>query len=119
VSTATSIRTASILPNTVPISSQVLTRADRSCDQLSRGKEVVITYFGDGGTSEGDFRRPELAAVFNTPVIFFCNNNQWRFRSRSRQTKAKTIARSHRFEIPAFRWTATICWRFIARRRGG
>jgi 2-oxoisovalerate dehydrogenase E1 component alpha subunit len=37
-----------------------------------------VAYFGDGATSEGDFHEGcNFAAVFKTPVIFFCQNNQW------------------------------------------
>ncbi|KAM7529051.1 hypothetical protein LguiB_032461 [Lonicera macranthoides] len=37
-----------------------------------------ITYFGDGGTSTGDFHAAlNFAAVLETPVIFFCRNNGW------------------------------------------
>ncbi|KAL9241448.1 hypothetical protein vseg_015561 [Gypsophila vaccaria] len=38
----------------------------------------TITYFGDGGTSTGDFHAAlNFAAVLETPVIFFCRNNGW------------------------------------------
>uniref|UniRef100_A0A2N9EKM7 3-methyl-2-oxobutanoate dehydrogenase (2-methylpropanoyl-transferring) n=1 Tax=Fagus sylvatica TaxID=28930 RepID=A0A2N9EKM7_FAGSY len=41
-------------------------------------KACVITYFGDGGTSEGDFHAAlNFAAVMEVPVIFFCRNNGW------------------------------------------
>jgi pyruvate dehydrogenase E1 component alpha subunit len=37
-----------------------------------------LVYFGDGATSEGDFHEGcNFAAVFNAPVVFFCQNNQW------------------------------------------
>lgn len=39
---------------------------------------VVIVYFGDGATSEGDFHvGMNFAGVFRAPVVFFCSNNQW------------------------------------------
>jgi 2-oxoisovalerate dehydrogenase E1 component alpha subunit len=35
-----------------------------------------ITYFGDGGSSEGDAHAAmNFAAVFDVPIIFFCRNN--------------------------------------------
>lgn len=38
----------------------------------------TITYFGDGGTSTGDFHGAmNFAAVLEAPVIFFCRNNGW------------------------------------------
>ncbi|CAA0839459.1 2-oxoisovalerate dehydrogenase subunit alpha 2-mitochondrial [Striga hermonthica] len=43
------------------------------------GKDAcTITYFGDGGTSTGDFHAGlNFAAVMEVPVIFFCRNNGW------------------------------------------
>jgi len=39
---------------------------------------AVITYFGDGATSQGDISEAfGFAASFNAPVVFFCQNNQW------------------------------------------
>ncbi|KAL3721428.1 hypothetical protein ACJRO7_033858 [Eucalyptus globulus] len=38
----------------------------------------AVTYFGDGGTSEGDFHAAiNFAAVREAPVIFICRNNGW------------------------------------------
>jgi 2-oxoisovalerate dehydrogenase E1 component alpha subunit len=40
--------------------------------------EGVIVYFGDGATSQGDVNESFVwASVFNAPVVFFCQNNQW------------------------------------------
>ena len=40
--------------------------------------EAVIVYFGDGATSQGDVSEAFIwASVFNAPVVFFCQNNQW------------------------------------------
>ncbi len=37
---------------------------------------IVITYFGEGATSKGDFHEAlNFAGVFRLPVIFFCENN--------------------------------------------
>lgn len=84
-----------VLPASVPISSQLLHAAGigHAINYKNR-KEVVITYFGDGGTSEGDFHEAlNWAAVFHCPVVFFCNNNQYAIsHPRARQTKSETIA---------------------------
>ena len=55
---------------------------------------AVITYFGDGATSEGDFHEAmNFAGVFDTPTVFFCNNNQWAISvPRERQTASETLA---------------------------
>ncbi|WP_393971259.1 thiamine pyrophosphate-dependent dehydrogenase E1 component subunit alpha [Oxyplasma meridianum] len=39
---------------------------------------VVLTTFGDGSTSTPDFHAAmNMAAVYDLPVIFLCENNQW------------------------------------------
>jgi 2-oxoisovalerate dehydrogenase E1 component alpha subunit len=55
---------------------------------------VALTYFGDGGTSEGDpHEAMNFAAVFDAPVIFFVQNNQYAISvPLSKQTKAPTLA---------------------------
>ncbi|KAJ0973121.1 hypothetical protein J5N97_021080 [Dioscorea zingiberensis] len=46
--------------------------------KMDKKNACVITYFGDGGTSEGDFHAAlNFAAVLEAPVIFFCRNNGW------------------------------------------
>ncbi|AHG00308.1 2-oxoacid dehydrogenase [Halostagnicola larsenii XH-48] len=60
-----------------------------------RGDERVgVVHFGDGSTSEGDFHEGlNFAGVFDTPTVFFCNNNQWAISvPRERQTASATIA---------------------------
>src|SRR5262245_5258787 len=40
--------------------------------------EAVIAYFGDGATSQGDVNEAFVwASVFNAPLVFFCQNNQY------------------------------------------
>jgi len=55
---------------------------------------VGVVHFGDGATSEGDVHEAmNFAGVFDTPTIFFCNNNQWAISvPRERQTASATIA---------------------------
>ncbi len=46
--------------------------------KLRGEKGVVLCYFGDGATSEGDFYEGcNLAGVLDLPVIFLCCNNAW------------------------------------------
>ena len=40
--------------------------------------EVVLAYFGDGASSEGDANEAfNWAATTEVPLVFFCQNNQW------------------------------------------
>ncbi|MBP7621128.1 MAG: pyruvate dehydrogenase (acetyl-transferring) E1 component subunit alpha [Gemmatimonadales bacterium] len=46
--------------------------------RLDGSDTVVLTYFGDGATSQGDASEAfNLAAVTRSPVVFFCQNNGW------------------------------------------
>lgn len=56
---------------------------------------VVLVFLGDGATSHGDFHEAaNFAGVFQLPVIFCCENNQWAISVPvSKQTRAPTFAR--------------------------
>ena len=42
------------------------------------GSEATICFFGDGATSQGDVHEGFVwAAVYDAPVVFYCQNNQW------------------------------------------
>ncbi|XP_071923597.1 2-oxoisovalerate dehydrogenase subunit alpha 1, mitochondrial isoform X2 [Coffea arabica] len=46
--------------------------------KMDKKDACVVTYMGDGGTSEGDFHAAlNFAAVMEVPVIFICRNNGW------------------------------------------
>ncbi len=91
----TSSREIRFFPSAVPISSQIPHAVGLGYSiTYSSGKEVVICYFGDGGTSEGDFHEGlNFAGVWKVPVVFFCNNNQYAISlPRSEQTASRTLA---------------------------
>lgn len=62
--------------------------------KLRDEERAFLCNFGDGATSEGDFHEGlNFAGVFDLPVVFFCNNNQWAISvPRERQTASNTIA---------------------------
>ncbi|MGM0398655.1 MAG: pyruvate dehydrogenase (acetyl-transferring) E1 component subunit alpha [Halobacteriota archaeon] len=79
----------------VPIASQIPHAVGAAWASKLKGEnKSFIVYFGDGATSEGDFHEGmNFAGVFDTPTVFFCNNNQWAISvPRERQTASKTIA---------------------------
>jgi pyruvate dehydrogenase E1 component alpha subunit len=83
------------LPPTIPIASQIPQAVGIALAQkFQKKKSVVLTYFGDGATSKGDFYEGlNFAAVFQAPCIFICQNNQWAISvPLSRQTKSETLA---------------------------
>jgi pyruvate dehydrogenase E1 component alpha subunit len=61
---------------------------------VDEDRTAVACYLGDGATSEGDFHEGlNFAGVFETPVLFLCENNGWAISvPRERQTASKTIA---------------------------
>jgi 2-oxoisovalerate dehydrogenase E1 component subunit alpha len=67
--------------------------------------EAVIVYFGDGATSQGDVSEAfAWASVFNAPVVFFCQNNQWAISApQDRQSRVPLFQRASGFGFPGVR----------------
>jgi 2-oxoisovalerate dehydrogenase E1 component subunit alpha len=67
--------------------------------------EAVIVYFGDGATSQGDVSEAfAWASVFNAPVVFFCQNNQYAISApQERQSRIPLYQRSRGFGFPGVR----------------
>ena len=67
--------------------------------------EAVIVYFGDGATSQGDVSEAFVyASVFNAPVVFFCQNNQWAISEPlERQSRVPLYQRASGFGFPGIR----------------
>jgi pyruvate dehydrogenase E1 component alpha subunit len=83
------------LPITIPVASQLPHAVGIAYGiKYWEEEQVVMTFCGDGATSEGDFHEAlNFAAVFNTPVIFVIQNNGWAISlPRERQTRSKTLA---------------------------
>ncbi|WP_265520108.1 pyruvate dehydrogenase (acetyl-transferring) E1 component subunit alpha [Oerskovia flava] len=66
---------------------------------------AVVTYFGDGATSQGDVSEALVfAAVNNAPVVLFCQNNQWAISEpTSKQTRVPLVRRGDGFGVPSVR----------------
>ncbi|KAK9058285.1 hypothetical protein SSX86_023125 [Deinandra increscens subsp. villosa] len=69
--------------NYITVSSTVATQIPHAVGaaysmKMEKQDSCTITYFGDGGTSTGDFHAGlNFSAVMEVPVIFFCRNNGW------------------------------------------
>jgi pyruvate dehydrogenase E1 component alpha subunit len=86
---------ARTLPIPICVGSQTLHATGVAWADFIRGhKNVTLCYFGDGGTSEGDFHEAlNLAGVYKLPVVYVCMNNQWAISvPRSIQSASKTLA---------------------------
>ncbi len=82
-------------PLSIPIGTQMLHATGIAWAYKMRKEDrCVITYFGDGATSEGDFHEAmNFATVFNVPCVFFCQNNQWAISvPRESQMASETVA---------------------------
>jgi len=83
------------LPLSVPIGTQML----HACGLAWAGKyradgSAAVTFFGDGGSSEGDFHEAmNFATTLQLPVVFFCQNNGWAISTpRKKNVGGETVA---------------------------
>jgi pyruvate dehydrogenase E1 component alpha subunit len=84
-----------VFPISIPVGSHPLHAVGAAWAAKLKGEKIcTVAYFGDGGTSEGDFHEAmNFAGVFQTPTIFFCQNNQYAISvPRKIQTASKTLA---------------------------
>ncbi|MGV9389400.1 pyruvate dehydrogenase (acetyl-transferring) E1 component subunit alpha [Streptomyces olivaceus] len=91
---------------TIVIGSQALHATGYAMGVAKDGADSgVIAYFGDGASSQGDVSEAfNFAAVYNAPVVFFCQNNQWAIsESNEKQTRVPLYQRAQGFGFPGVR----------------
>jgi len=91
---------------TIVLGNQVLNAVGYAMGiQRDGAEEAAMTFFGDGASSQGDVLEAFVwAASFNTPVVFFCQNNQWGISTpMSIQSKIPLYHRAHGFGFPGVR----------------
>ncbi|TMD55941.1 MAG: pyruvate dehydrogenase (acetyl-transferring) E1 component subunit alpha [Chloroflexi bacterium] len=68
-----------LLPTQVALAAQLPHAVGIAWGLQIQGREgAVLTYFGEGASSEGDFHEAcNLAGVVKAPIVFFLQNNQW------------------------------------------
>ena len=95
------------LPVCVPIASQLLHAAGIGMAMnLRNDNGIVMTYFGDGASSEGDTHEAmNFASVYQAPVVFMCLNNQYAISVPiAKQMRCETIAqRAVAYGMPGIR----------------
>jgi 2-oxoisovalerate dehydrogenase E1 component alpha subunit len=66
--------------------------------------EIVMTYFGDGASSEGDVSEAlNWASVMAAPVLFFCQNNHWAISTPdSQQSRTRLAQRAAAFGLQSY-----------------
>jgi pyruvate dehydrogenase E1 component alpha subunit len=87
---------ARTLPVAIPVGSQIPHAVGLAYAMKYRGEKnsAAVVFFGDGGTSQGDFHEGlNFASLWQVPVVFVCQNNHWAISvPRSKQSYAKTLA---------------------------
>ena len=91
--------TSPVAAQDFPICVPIATQACHACGvasafRIRQQPRVAVTTCGDGATSKGDFLESiNLAGVWQLPLVFVVNNNQWAISvPRSLQSAAPTLA---------------------------
>jgi 2-oxoisovalerate dehydrogenase E1 component alpha subunit len=91
---------------TIVIGSQTLHATGYAMGVAKDGADsAVLAYFGDGASSQGDVAEAfTFAAVYNAPVVFFCQNNQWAISEPTeRQSRVPIYQRAAGYGFPGVR----------------
>ncbi|MCC9706902.1 pyruvate dehydrogenase (acetyl-transferring) E1 component subunit alpha [Streptomyces sp. MNU76] len=91
---------------TIVIGSQTLHATGYAMGVAKDGADsAVVAYFGDGASSQGDVAEAfTFSAVYNAPVVFFCQNNQWAISEPTeKQTRVPLYQRAQGFGFPGVR----------------
>jgi pyruvate dehydrogenase E1 component alpha subunit len=78
---------------------------DRVGNPDPAANEATMCFFGDGATSQGDVHEGFVwAAVYDAPVVFYCQNNQWAISEPlERQTRVPLYQRARGYGFPGIR----------------
>lgn len=86
---------SNVLPPSITVGGHMIHAVGLAwAEKLKGTRRIALTSFGDGATSEGDFHEAmNFAAVYETPTIFFCQNNGWAISyPTDEQTRTESIA---------------------------
>jgi pyruvate dehydrogenase E1 component alpha subunit len=93
-------------PLVIPVASQVPHAVGLAMgSRFKHSDDVVLSTFGDGATSKGDWHEAmNFAGVFQAPVVFLCQNNQWAISvPLSKQTAGSIAERAQGYGFPGIR----------------
>jgi 2-oxoisovalerate dehydrogenase E1 component alpha subunit len=91
---------------TIVIGSQTLHATGYAMGLQRDGSDgAVIAFFGDGASSQGDVNEAFVwSSVFQAPVVFFCQNNQWAISEPlEKQSRIPLYQRARGFGFPGVR----------------
>jgi 2-oxoisovalerate dehydrogenase E1 component alpha subunit len=92
-----------IITGSSPISTQVLHGAGIAYSKKLKKEDAVVgTWFGEGGTSEGDWHGAlNFAGIHKLPIVFICENNQYAISvHESKQIAGSVHARAAGYGMP-------------------
>ena len=92
-----------IITGSSPIATQVLHAAGIAlAKKIKRSDAVVGTWFGEGGTSEGDWHGAmNFAGIHQLPLVFVCENNQYAISvHESKQVAGRVYKRAEGYGFP-------------------
>lgn len=89
-----------------PIASHIAPAVGAALSMKLQGRsDVVVTSFGDGATSEGDFHAAiNFAGAQGAPIVFVCENNRYAISVEfTRQTGSENVAaKAHAYGMPGY-----------------
>ena len=91
---------------TIVIGSQTLHATGYAMGIQRDGSDgAAMAFFGDGASSQGDVNEAFVwASVFQAPIVFFCQNNQWAISEPlERQSRIPLYRRAEGFGFPGVR----------------
>ncbi|HVL65422.1 MAG TPA: thiamine pyrophosphate-dependent dehydrogenase E1 component subunit alpha [Actinomycetota bacterium] len=94
-----------IVTGSSPIATQVLHAAGVAlAKKLKKEDAVVGTWFGEGGTSEGDWHGAmNMAGIHKLPLVFVCENNQYAISvHESKQVAGRVFERAKGYGMPGY-----------------
>jgi len=96
-------RKHNIITGSSPIATQILHAAGVAYSKKYKNSDQVVgTWFGEGGTSEGDWHSAmNFAGIHKLPLIFICENNQYAISvHESKQVAGRVFERAKGYAMP-------------------
>jgi 2-oxoisovalerate dehydrogenase E1 component alpha subunit len=92
-----------IITGSSPIATQILHAAGIAYSKKYKGEDAIVgTWFGEGGTSEGDWHGAmNFAGIHNLPLVFICENNMYAISvHESKQVAGRVYKRAEGYGMP-------------------
>lgn len=94
---------SNIITGSSPIATQILHAAGIAYSKKYKHEDAVVgTWFGEGGTSEGDWHGAmNFAGIHKLPLVFICENNQYAISvHESKQVAGRVYKRAEGYGMP-------------------